>query len=91
MGIQAVLCCKETPTKDWFSIMTNSTHFKTISNLVASNLITSVHHIGQQENINRRLPLWTHLAVLWQMCHVWITDWNVTGSVLATDTPSYLK
>ena len=40
---------------------------------------------------NRSWPLWTLLAVLWQMCHVWITAWNVTGSVLVTGIPRYLK
>ena len=44
-----------------------------------------------QEGSNRSLPRWTLLDVLWQMCHVWITAWNVTGSVLATVRPSYLK
>ena len=40
---------------------------------------------------NRSMPLWTLLAVLWQMCHVWITSLNVTGYVLVTGRQSYLK
>ena len=40
---------------------------------------------------NRSLPFSTLLAVSWQMCHVWLTAWNVTGSFLVTGTPSYLK
>ena len=44
-----------------------------------------------QEGSNRSLPLWTLLAVLRQMCNVWITAWNVTGSVLVTGKPSYPK
>ena len=39
----------------------------------------------------RSLPLWTLLAVLWQMCHVCITAWSVTGSVLVIGRPSYPK
>ena len=51
------------------------------------------HYQGtiEEDEGNRSLPLWTLLAVLWQMCHVWITAWNVTGSVLVTGRPSYLK
>ena len=35
--------------------------------------------------INRSLPSWTLLAVLWQMCHVWITYRTSSGSVLMMD------
>ena len=31
---------------------------------------------------NRSLPLWTLLAVLWQMCHVWITYGKVRSSTI---------
>ena len=31
---------------------------------------------------NRSLPLWTLLAVLWQMCHVWITYGTVRSSTI---------
>ena len=47
-------------------------------------------YILVQEHVTS-LPLWTLLAVLWQMCHVWITAWDVTGSVLVTGRPCYLK
>ena len=40
---------------------------------------------------NRSLPSWTLLAVLWQMCHVWISNWIVSGSVLVIGRPSYTK
>ena len=40
---------------------------------------------------NRSLPSRTLLVVLWQMCHVWITDWIVRGSVEMTDRSSYTK
>ena len=40
---------------------------------------------------NRSLPSWTLLAILWQMCHVWITNWIVSGSVEGTGRPSYTK
>ena len=42
-------------------------------------------------NPNRSLPSWTLLAVLLPMCHVWITDWIVSGFIEATDRPSYTK
>ena len=38
-----------------------------------------------EEGSNRSLPSWTLLAVLWQICHVWITDWIVSGSIEVTD------
>ena len=38
-----------------------------------------------QEGSNRSLPSWTLLAVLWQMCHVWITYRTSSGSVLMMD------
>ena len=44
-----------------------------------------------QEGSNRSLPSWTLLAVLWQVCHVWITDWIVSGSILVIGRPSYTK
>ena len=31
---------------------------------------------------NRSLPLWTLLAVLWQLCHVWITYGTVRSSTI---------
>ena len=31
------------------------------------------------------------LAVLWQMFHVWITDWIVSGSIEVTDRQSYTR
>ena len=31
---------------------------------------------------NRSLPLWTLLAVLWQMCHVWITYGTVRSNTI---------
>ena len=40
---------------------------------------------------NRSLPSWTILAVLWQMFHVSITDWIVSGSIKVTNRPRYTK
>ena len=34
---------------------------------------------------NRSLPSWTLLAVLWQMCHVWITYRTSSRAVLMMD------
>ena len=34
-----------------------------------------------QEEGNRSLVSCSLLAVLWQMCHVWITYWIVSGSL----------
>ena len=40
---------------------------------------------------NRSLPSWTLLAVLWQICHVWITNWIISGSVELTDRLSFTR
>ena len=37
---------------------------------------------GNNQGSNRSLPSWTLLAVLWQMCHVWITYRTSSGAVL---------
>ena len=39
---------------------------------------------------SRSLPSWTLLAVLWQMCHVWITYRTSSGPVLTMDKLSRL-
>ena len=50
-----------------------------------------VLHFNEQFRHSRSLPSWTLLAVLWQMCHVWIPNWIVSGSVKVTDRLSYTR
>ena len=58
-----------------------STHY--ISFIIHTS--TRTCHIHTQEGSNRSLPSWTLLAVLWQMCHVWITYRTSSGAVLMLD------
>ena len=37
---------------------------------------------GRDTHASRSLPLWTVLAVLWQMCHVWITYGTVRSNTI---------
>ena len=56
-----------------------------------SMILVQEHVTSTIRGSNRSLPSWTLRAVSWQMCHVWITDWIVSGSVEATHRPSYTK
>ena len=59
--------------------------------LVFGVVILAWEDCFQMGSSNRSLPSWTHLAVLWQMCHVWITAWSFSGSVLVTGRQIYPK
>ena len=52
-------------------------------------MLTQEHVTSTRRGEYKSLPYCILLEVLWQMCHVWITCWIASVSVLVTDRLSY--
>ena len=48
-----------------------------VEELISYNQLVDHLEAAANEDNNRSLPLWTLLAVLWLMCHIWITKGTV--------------